>query len=676
MVRQPPKIDPRTASDIEQQVRELLKIYLQDATSHDLENIGSCGISLALIKVFSRYCEIIIERLNRVPQKHLLKFLDLLGASRRPPLPATVPLTFALAKGSKQAALIPMGTQVATQRAAYGNQPVVFETDHDLLVIPIKLEYVFLGNSKGDPPQDVSNWISVDSDESVEIFPPNQSMTPLSSSWSSVYLGLSISPDHKNISDGVISMYVYLDEPKFDEGSNKQVQNQKADINLLWEVFHKDEWVQLPVIDESMSFTRSGIIRFMPPKDIVSQRISEWPSMPSSIWLRVGRISGALPTRTRLKRIEFNTVMATQALTIRSEILGSSDGSPDQKFRTAQKPVLQGQKLEVREPELPTVQDIEPIQREEGSDVITPIGDSMDGVTKGCWVRWHEVPDFYASEASSRHYVLNHITGEIFFGNGRSGMIPPLSRGNIRMSYYQTGGGAAGNLAAGTITQLKTTIPFIDQVSNLVASTGGTDAEVVDSVIERVPRQLRHRDRAVTIEDYEDLAKEASADVARAKCIPREKGIVDLLIVPQSIDAMPQPSLELMGRVRDFIEARVDPTIRIKVVGPSYATVTVEATLILANLENATYVRGYTEKLLKDFLHPLTGGFDGKGWDFGRRPYDSDFYRLLQGAPGVDHVEHLHAQFLSTANPDDRSDVNSTKLFLIHGKDHKVNVKG
>lgn len=98
-------------------------------------------------------------------------------------------------------------------------------------------------------------------------------------------------------------------------------------------------------------------------------------------------------------------------------------------------------------------------------------------------------------------------------------MIPPRGRNNIRLSFYRTGGGKQGNVTSQTINQLKTTIPYIDRVINLEAAAGGAQQETLDRLKERVPKQLRHRDRAVTIEDFADLAYEASTDVARVKVI-------------------------------------------------------------------------------------------------------------------------------------------------------------
>src|SRR5437763_17095796 len=70
----------------EQQVTELLARPLDDP-----------GLMLSLI--FARLLELALERLNRVPEKNLLAFLDSLGVSLLPPSPARVPLTFGLTAG-------------------------------------------------------------------------------------------------------------------------------------------------------------------------------------------------------------------------------------------------------------------------------------------------------------------------------------------------------------------------------------------------------------------------------------------------------------------------------------------------------------------------------------------------------------------------------------------------
>jgi hypothetical protein len=445
---------------------------------------------------------------------------------------------------------------------------------------------------------------------------------------------------------------------------------------LSWQYWNGKDWAKLTVSDATENFTRPGVITFLPPKDFALRKDF---GLLLRYWLRVRWESGDYLVEPRLKGVLLNTVMATQTVTISNEILGSSDGSENQKFRTTRIPVLKGQKLEVRETELPSAQEQKDIKRDEGDDAITFIPNTSGYSSKEYWVRWHEVPDFYASVARDRHYVINHLTGEIQFGDGRNGLIPPLAKSNIRMTYYQTGGGTTGNKPAGTIVQLKTTIPYVNRVTNYEPATGGTDAETPESLIERVPRQIRHHDRAVTLEDYEDIASLASAEVARVKCVPLRNlavnpldekelpGAVSVIIMPYSTDAKPLPSLELISRVQNYLEAHADPTASINVVGPLYVRVNITAELALSSLEGAAAVEQSVEQKLASFLHPLTGGFDGTGWDFGREPYKSDFYWLLESVPGVDHVRYLKVEDI-----EDKVGAKGTKRFLVYSGKHDI----
>ena len=219
-----------------------------------------------------------------------------------------------------------------------------------------------------------------------------------------------------------------------------------------------------------------------------------------------------------MRRILTNTTWSRQAITREHEILGSSNGNLHQQFRTSQVPVLTGQHLEVQESELPVAEEQALIEREEGRDAIAILTDDTDQPTE-VWVRWHEVTDFYGSGPRDRHYILDHLTGEVFFGNNQQGRVPPQGRNNIRMARYQTGGGHSGNLPPESITELKTTLPYVDSVTHWEVASGGADLESFARLRKRGPKALRHRDRAVTAQDFEDLAFTASTQVGRALAI-------------------------------------------------------------------------------------------------------------------------------------------------------------
>ena len=435
--------------------------------------------------------------------------------------------------------------------------------------------------------------------------------------------------------------------------------------SVVWEYWNGNRWGFLGANDETVAFTRRGLVRFIGPGDFFAS--VDFGRL--AFWLRARLQSGSYATPTRLAGILTNTMWATHTRTIEGEGLGSSTGKENQVFQTALSPVLVGQSVEVMEPELPPLEERLKIEAEEGPDAI---GAPVAG-TPQWWVRWHQGQDFYGSGPRDRHYLLDRSSGQAQFGDGRYGAIPPQGVGNIRAS-YQTGGGERGNRPAGALTQMKTAVPFVASVSNPEPAAGGTDVETPAAAQVRGPRALRHRERAVTISDFEDLAFEAFVDVARVKGIPAsttaDAGRVGLVVVPKSADPQPVPNLELLTRVQDFITQKLTPTAGLWVAGPDWLRVTVDAEIVPVDQGAATAVQTAAITRCTQFLHPLTGGSDGQGWAFGRRPYRSDIIALLESVPGIDHVRRIEVQedpldFLLRAD-----------RFLIFSGEHHVTVAG
>ncbi len=440
-------------------------------------------------------------------------------------------------------------------------------------------------------------------------------------------------------------------------------------VYLNWEYWNGQNWSKFNVEDGTENFTRSGLVQFLVPNDFQPKVEFE---QSERYWVRV-QAEGDYAVQPRIQWLALNTMWAEQSVTIVNEVLGSSNGSANQTFRTTRFPILANQQLEVRELEKPSAQEQAQLAGEAIADITN---------TTEVWVQWQEVKGFYGSDARDRHYIINHLTGEITFGDGINGLIPPLLQGNLRMTRYQTGGGVTGNRPPQTIVQLKTTVPYIDRVTNYDASTGGAEAESFDALQERLPRGIRHSDRAVTLEDYEDLAMLATPEVARAKCIPlknliddpldqesKVSGDVSIIIVPRSTDIKPLPSTELINHVQDYLKARAIATANIFVVGPLYVKVSVEVEIGLTSLEGASAVEQAVQQKLTSFLHPLTGGLDGNGWDFGREPYKSDFYALLEAIAGVDHVRTL-----VVTDTEDQIGAKKTGRFLVYSDKHKVSL--
>ena len=168
MIRPAPKVDRRTAAEIAAQVHELLPGYVKGWPANGVSE----GASEALVGIFARYCEIIIERLNKVPDKNRLAFLNLLGASPSPPQPARAPLTFYLNSKSAGETVVPALTQVAAAPAKGEKDPVIFETERDLVLAPAVLDSLFVRDDVHDYYADYTDLL-----DQTALPPPERKIT-------------------------------------------------------------------------------------------------------------------------------------------------------------------------------------------------------------------------------------------------------------------------------------------------------------------------------------------------------------------------------------------------------------------------------------------------------------------------------------------------------------------
>jgi len=418
---------------------------------------------------------------------------------------------------------------------------------------------------------------------------------------------------------------------------------------LQWEYFNGTDWSELTVFDDTSGLTASGQLTFLTPPDIA--RLAKRDLTPRS-WVRARSATNDPFDTAELQGVFLNATPAVEARSVEDETVGSSNGRGGQQLRLTRPPVLPGQQIFVREPEPPSDQERETIVEEEGPDAIQLRLDPVDG-TPQVWVRWHNVDTWLRSDLRSRHYVVDRATGVLTFGNGTQGLIPPPGTSSI-VATYRSGGGSAGNVAAGAVAKIQNPPPGVAAVVNPVAADGGAEAETIREVEERGPQSLRHRQRAVSASDLTSLAREAAGTrVARVRCLTNvnrelrfEPGWVTLVIVPGGTKARLTPSSELIGVVQAHLGAHAFAGLtagstRINVIGPGYLQVTVVADIVPLDIRESERVRQRAIGVLDAFFHPLTGGPRGTGWEFARDVYESEVSQVLEGVPGLSHVERL-----------------------------------
>lgn len=425
---------------------------------------------------------------------------------------------------------------------------------------------------------------------------------------------------------------VRIKHPDYQDDFN----NVNEATSLAWKYYDGISWKEFSVEDGTDSLRIGGIVHFIVPPDI-----KYTPEFKRELyWIKVEIKNGKWISCPGLKGIFPNTVWAKNNVTQRDEVLGSGNGEPNLTFTFSNRPVLEGQVIEVNEVKIPSKEELRNIESQAGMGALRVKEEY--GEIKEVWVSWVEVNNFTLSGPSSRHYILDRDNGTLFFGDGVRGMVPPSGKNNIIARRYRSGGGAGGNVASGTITSLKKTIPNIDSVINHIPSSGGTDMESIESVVDRFPHIIKNRDRAVTNEDFEWLAYESSQYVARARCMLINDAIT-VIIVPEYEGEAPLPDSGLLKSVEIYLKERAFFTIlhRIKTIGPDYTKINAYVKVRPVALKENIIVLERVEKKLKTFLHPLKGGPMGKGWDFGQNISISQVAAAIEDIEGVDYVNEI-----------------------------------
>jgi predicted phage baseplate assembly protein len=644
-----PNLDDRHFQDLVDEAKRRIPHYCPEWTDHNVHDPG-----VTLIELFAGIVDSLIYRVNRVPEKNYIAFMNLMGLRLDPPAPAQVDLTFWLSAPTTDPVAIPAGTEVET-RQTIGQDSIRFSTDTTFLIYPPRTNACLTS-----PDERTFTEHTHKIRDGIESF---MAFSPVPRPGDAFYLA-----DEQNLSGHIFAVAL-----EFDPIEGLGIIPERPP--LQWEAWCEGRWQPAELeADETRGLNQRGRVivhlpRSMQPRTMYNR---------SGYWVRCRCIEprdgirpySASPRIRRLAATSLGgTVPATHATTITNEVLGRSNGQPGQIFQLEYRPVLP--------------RDVE--ERIEVQD------------DQGIWETWEERDDFGASLPRDPHYTLDSVSGEVAFGplirepdgtERQYGRVPP-SGNQIRFRRYRTGGGTAGNVGAETIDQIKTAVPYIDRVINRGPARGGRDAERLQRAMVRAPLELRTSVRAVTAEDYEHLTRKASPLVHRAACIqPRgairpggdtnaaRSGVVRVLVIPTlespdrpiALDELRPIEPTLARTIEEYLDRRRLLTTTLVIGPPEYTVVSVEARLKAARETlGDTLVREALGRLYR-FLNPIVGGPDGGGWPFGRDLYLSEVYAVLQSIPGLAYIEQVRL----LVGGQEQTQVRLTPETVIASGEHRI----
>lgn len=662
--------DLRFQKDLVDEARKRIIHYCPEWTEYNLSDPG-----ITLIELFAWMTEMMVYRLNQVPEKNYIKFLDLLGLKKSPASSARTELTFWLSIGLPMEGMedtkvvIPAGLQV---RSDSSNEEILFSTDRLLQIVPPFLTQV---RKESDVNKNFLPRLG------MEIFHPFDQPRP--KAGNTFYIGF----DPENDLCGHILQLHFTCEP------TEAVGIRREDPPWVWECSTGDgKWQEIPLstlqgerdTTGGLNNEEGSLVLYTPltfkPQDVHGR---------SALWLRC-RIEqrfasqGMYTESPRVKTLEVHSlgaaVPATHAVVVDQEYLGESTGEPGQEFTLQHFPVL-----DLADGETLTVEELQ-----SGEPVMVP---------------WKVVPDFSHSTRYDRHFVLDTAQGKVILGPSvrqpdgvvvQYGRIPESGRPLV-FKRYRFGGGIKGNMPVNSIRSMTTTVAYVSRVTNLIRSYGGRDEESMDEVKLRAQRELQAQKRAVTIQDYEQMVQTYSRSIGRVKCLNptlqtvREKtGLVEVLVVPSIADSLQVNDLTQLWLSEQFtqdIQRYLDEyrllTTQVKIREPEYLGVQVKARIVAEEFADPDTIARRVDQHLRNYLNPLVVFPEQEekdhllekgwtGWPFGKDLFTAEIFSLIQRVPGVRYVLDVELLTREVSRDTDRPGKDTDSLPLKDVKEKVI----
>ncbi|ALP53814.1 hypothetical protein Tel_12095 [Candidatus Tenderia electrophaga] len=665
----PPRLDDRRYEDL---VEELLARVPAHTPEWTPQQNGDPGRTL--LELFAWLADTVLYRANLIPERQRLAFLQLLGMPMQPARAARGVVSVALDEKTPV-------TAVTLAKEARLAGPVNFESLSEVSVLPVTGECYYKRALSIDEKDELSEVIEglrqfhkIDGTVDAYVTTPafvdgmydKAGLDVVQDSadrslWiallasrpedvAAVKLALAGNGDSSEILNVGIAPAVEL-PASFDD-----VRRIGA-LEHSWWISTADLVDDAPVYsnlrrvaDTTQDFTRRGIEQLVLPGGVEDFGVLEGDARKEAnagvgdrppriddpdrlarlvAWLRL-RPADKLESM-RLSWAGINAVEIDQRQSVRDRVIGQSDGSADQVFQ------LQATSVDAASFEL---------QVEESGRGYVP---------------WQAVSDLALSGRDDGVFVLDSEAGTVTFGNGIYGRIPEAGR-RIRVAQMRAGGGAAGNLPAGTLQAIEAKgvdgAPVTRKLKVIqgIATDGGSAAETLDEAERRIPARLQHRNRAVTEDDYRSLVAETpGANIGRVEVLPRfmprqrrfnVPGVVSVMVLPRKQMHQapnPRPDQPLIQKVHDYLSARRPLATELYVIACEYIPVALGVGITVKAGFAHDQVNYDVQQALQRHLWSLSPhGPQGEGWPLGRNVGDRELEVVVARVKGVNTVSGVN----------------------------------
>ncbi|MBV8105654.1 MAG: putative baseplate assembly protein [Hyphomicrobiales bacterium] len=633
-----PNLDDRRFDDLVAEATARI-----EAHTPEWSNVAPGDPGSALIDLFAWLTETILYRQNLIPLRQRRAFMNLLSMPLRPAAPASGLVCV-------DAGPLPLPPALAAGQATFTAGSVTFTSTTDLQPTPLQLVPMIKAAYVDPDPATQANLISqlrtlygIDQPTpfvAKPAFGSDGSLTLSNTVDGQVWLALVVpkalasttaADDVRKKLAGLaangaalsIGLAPLVDIPGFEAFDQATAMPTRT---LNWSLVTQDSVGTIQTIalevqaDTSNGGRTTGVILLLLPSDATKMAPPSSgdpmfagagglpPELPVDVtadrvvmWLT---LTCADPSSLSLSYLAVNAAAIIAQATVNNEPLGVSTGASDASYTLAHSPVARG-------------------------TLVIQVWPAQGAQTPATWT---QVDNFGDAGQNDTVYTLDPSAGTVTFGDGIRGQRPPAGSVIVAQT-YAFGGGAAGNLAPGSIKAVQ---PASGAVRHEWPTTGGVDGESVADAERRIPAFLAHHDRAVTTSDFQALALATPglalgrAEVAQGLMPGADPdstrtgvpGVVSVFVFPNQPVAMGNGPVATLAQLQDvfaYLRQRILIGTQLFVLSaepvPLYASVSIR---LLNNADSVATARG-VQQALANYLWALPpGGPDGGGWPLGR----------------------------------------------------------
>ncbi len=239
-----------------------------------------------------------------------------------------------------------------------------------------------------------------------------------------------------------------------------------------------------------------------------------------------------------------------------------------------------------------------------------------------------------------------------------------------------------------TISKMANRLPSIKKVQQPYSSFGGKTEENASDFYTRVSERLRHKNRAITIWDYEHLVLENFPEIYKVKCLNHTSatselspGNVYMICIPDlqnrnTINILkPKARANILTEIQDFLTSKSSLFTTILAQNPDYEEILLEFDISFHKAFEFGFYKQVLNEDLKKFLTPWAYE-KTKDISFGGRIHKSVIINFIDGLEYVDFITNFnmyHVDEDGNRSPNlDVVETSSSKAILVSAEAHLI----